>query len=285
MLDYNKGVDSIYRLDDEILFRALTMLGEQDRFLPVPELIKRKMFYIPDADYLVDYFGEDVLNPAYGMYDKYERCRVCYKIAIPIFDFHNDIVSLCFYDNGGRCTTDEERNSRIKYMYQSYNVFKKDRYFYGLIEDYTNALRDDYIIIVDGTFDQVRLSSLGYNAISLMSSNFTAYHKEYLKTIKHIIVIPDNDSAGVDLYNKIRNERRDTISISQHDFKDIDDFLKLEENIRIFDSAFKSLQSIDFRLSLDISKGVKQDNGRNISFLQRTKVSKMQKIKLGRILQ
>ena len=194
---------------------AVGMASEEFRKLPYEELRKREFLFIPNDEYMALMFGHEIMDPVYGLY-KGEYCTMLHRIIFPIRGFNNQVVAI-----GG--WTDE---SEYKYVYSPSSLWSKERYLYIQPEEFKQALIDGYLIIVDGVFDAISLNHLGLHAGSLMGSKLSNWHQQYFKLIKHIVVIPDNDNAGLVLARKIKRVRSDALIIWQDKFKDIDDYIK-----------------------------------------------------------
>lgn len=246
---YEEGIERIYREDFDSQKIFLTDIATRIRNIPVEELYKRKMFYIPNDEYLIYFFGIEALDKRYDLYFNSSTCKFYKRLIMPITNFNGSVAGFCGYDDG----SEYGDSNFIKYLYQTYAAFHKDRYFYVTVAEYAKAIMDGYIFIVDGMFDQVRLSMNGYNAVSIMSSNFTKYHKKFLECIPNKIVIPDNDDAGLELYRKLLKPFPKTTCLMQNEVKDIDIFLRSLENQKRFSEVFQYMQKTGFKLSANLA--------------------------------
>ena len=214
---WDKGYNSIR--NDENAWKQqvawITEAAEDIRKMPAQELINRQFLYVPNDIYVLHYFGSEIAEYKYGVY-RNEQCNFYKRLMFPVMGFNNQVAGLGGWAN----------DSEWKYVYSPDTLWDKQRYFYCDPKDFAKALDDDYIIIVDGIFDAINLNRIGLHAVSLMGSTFSNWHRYYIRLIKYVIIIPDNDSAGVNLVKKIRKFRQDAIVLWQGKYKDIDDYIK-----------------------------------------------------------
>lgn len=207
---------------------ALKEAAEELRKIPVEELRKREFIYIPNDIYMLHYFGSEIADYRYGVYSN-DRCNMYKRLVYPIKGFNGSVVALGGWAN----------DSDYKYVYSPDTLWDKTRYLYISPEEFRSALDDDYLILIDGIFDSINLNRLGLHAASLMGSNFSSWHRQYIKMFKYIIVIPDNDSAGVNLVRKIKRYRKDAIALWQGEYKDIDDYIKNKDTKSLVEQCSK----------------------------------------------
>lgn len=244
------GVERIYDEDFESQRIFLTHIAENIRHMPVEEFYKRRMFFVPNDEYMVHFFGTEILSKKYDMYYDSKMCRYYKRLAMPIQNFNGEISAFCGYDDG----SEYGGENFIKYLYPGYSSLHKDRFLYIGRDEYVKAVQEDYIMLVDGMFDQVRLESFNFNAASIMSSNYTKYHQEYISVIKHKIVVPDNDEAGLKLARKIRESYPDAVIMYQTECKDIDQYLQKPENVKRFFQAFEYLKKTGFMFDINLNR-------------------------------
>jgi len=60
--------------------------------------------------------------------------------------------------------------------------------------------QSDIVYVVDGIWDSITLNFLGFPCISLMGSRVSEYISKILALYKRLILVADNDKAGVDLF-------------------------------------------------------------------------------------
>lgn len=258
-MDYTTGLNRIWTEDAtvqrDILGDFLTNIrglsGEpQEKLLEY--IIKDKMFYVPNDIYMLDIFGEEITTYNLGLYSN-GMCNLCYRLAMPVRLLDDTVVGFIGYSN--KDDFDENNQAFIKYRYPPKYVLAKNRYMYVTREELINAYKEQYICIVDGLFDQKALVANGINAVSLCGSSVTEYHKLYLDSIKHKIVIADNDDAGRKMVRDLKKVWSDIVEIRQDKTKDIDGYLHTVERI----SELKDTVKIMKREGFLISKVLKSD--------------------------
>lgn len=282
MRDLRYGIQHIWNTDEDLQRQCLESLvtrirGVMDADIvarDIESLVKLGAFFVPDDLYMILHFGESIMDYQYGLYRGY-RCTIAGRLAIPMEFLDGNVYGFIGYSNEddsepgdidlGKVSEElsrlgeivdmeleedsEYKSTFIKYLYPPQFVMEKARYMFIGREEYRKAIEDGYICITDGLFDKHRLSTLGYNAVSLCGSSLTSWHKYYLSFIPHKIVIADNDRAGVKLARVCKSQLEGCIQLSFPKTKDIDDFLKTKEGIREFQGAFDYLKSVDFAFS------------------------------------
>lgn len=257
---WSKAVDRIWKEDGEFqelmvrhILKAIRGVSD-DAMLDLELASARKdgLFYCPNDDYMEEWLGESSTDLFAGIYGSNGLCRYTQRLVIPIRNFADEIPGFIGYSNDEVPGYDD--GVFVKYTYPPKDTLIKGRFMYITGEEYIKAIEDGYICIVDGIFDKRRLTDYGYNAVSLMGSAVTFWHKLYLSKIKHIIVIRDNDQAGYKLLQTCKKAFPGTIEIAQGDRWDIDDFLKTPENLKRFAEAFERVKRQGFLLSESIRK-------------------------------
>jgi DNA primase len=117
------------------------------------------------------------------------------RIAIPIIDIDKKCVAYC-----GR-TVDE--NVYPKYLFPKH--FKKSKYLFNI----QNILPCDEkpVFIVEGFFDCIHISKLGFDAIALMGRTISIHQLNLLKQInRFFILMLDGDKAGQEAMTQIKKE-------------------------------------------------------------------------------
>lgn len=246
-----RGIERIWEENEEFQTAALTEISEDVRKINIKELRNRNMFYVPNDDYMAHFLSNEIRDVKYGVYTNYDQCRYYKRLVIPMYDFMDNIIGLVGYSN---YVSDD--GTFVKYLYSPHYVVPKSRYLYLTRDEFAKSIEDDYIFITDGIFDKVRLNSLGYNATSLYGSMLTKEHITYLSFIKHKIIIPDNDKAGMFLEKKLKEAFPigEVTSIRQGLEWDIDEFLRSEESVNKFYETFKEMKEEGFMFDKVIRK-------------------------------
>lgn len=111
-----------------------------------------------------------------------------------------DMVIVPVYDQYGKCMGFVARSVDGKSFKNSPGM-KKSKTLFNL----HNCKFQD-VVVVESSFDAIRLCQLGYNAVASLGATISKYQIELLeKYAKSIIVIPDNDEAGKEMVSKIKD--------------------------------------------------------------------------------
>jgi len=119
------------------------------------------------------------------------------RIAIPIFDLNKKIAAYC-----GRALN---QNSMPKYLFPK--NFNKSKYVFNLqnIMPHTN----DPVFIVEGFFDCIHISKLGFDAVAIMGTSISDQQCNLLKnTCRPFILMLDGDKAGQNAIPIITNKMK-----------------------------------------------------------------------------
>lgn len=113
------------------------------------------------------------------------------SIIFPIYDVYGSpigIMSRPFW------------NSRSKYINSTgSNLFTKGRHLYGLDKSHPYILKENQVIVVEGNFDFLALYQMGIrNTVAMMGTSLSETQIALLSRFtSNIIVLPDNDQAGI----------------------------------------------------------------------------------------
>ncbi|MBN1445557.1 MAG: DNA primase [Candidatus Omnitrophica bacterium] len=114
------------------------------------------------------------------------------RIMFPIFDFRGKITGF-----GGRALDDEHMP---KYLNTGENaVFSKGKLLYGLNWAKQAVKEKDFVFIVEGYFDVIRMHINGIeNCVAPMGTSLTDMHLRFLKRFtEKILLVFDSDEAGI----------------------------------------------------------------------------------------
>lgn len=237
-------IDNIYDKDLEVQKGYLKIACNKVRSMDYKVCLDAKAFFVPNNDYLLKYTIPDVLSEQYGVYNYDGVCLWHSNVVFPIYDVGNTIVGLGGFNPVNYLKAHEEHDWSITYyQYSKKSVFPKGRYIYTLPGVYSKALEDGYLIVVDGLFDAIHLSSFGYNAAALMGSSITDEIIMQLRFIKKVIIISDNDAAGLRFIRTLKTHLHNTVVIYQGETKDVDELLKTVRNSEILDAINKAIKS------------------------------------------
>ncbi len=249
---YNKLVQTVYSEDMDFQEAILRGVSEELRGISYETLVKFRCFYVPDDFYLLSLTDGEAESPAYGLYIG-NKCIFRERLVIPVVDFMGDIVGFCGHSDGGDLPEDQQY-ANVKYVYSSKEIFDKGRHMLMLPETYRKALEEQYIAIVDGSFDSIHLYDVDCNATSLLSSSVSAEHLYYLKFIKNWVVICDNDRAGIQLYDYLKMQNPNTCRISFSGTKDIDEKLREPDGKEKLLTALKECKECGYILDIDMDR-------------------------------
>lgn len=224
---YTKLIDDIWLYDNAIQTLVIEEFCKSYRKCDSATLLSYKPFLNLDNNYIYRVSDGELAPSTYGLY-RGNTCVFNKRLVIPIRGFDDIVYGFVGYDNGNELTSEEDKINFVPYLYLNETVFKKEKYCFITREEYLLALQQQYICIVDGVFDKISLTAMGLPAVSLLGSNLSKYHREYLRYIPNWIVFSDNDLAGHKLYSVCKNYNPKTIKVSVGcGCKDIDERINL----------------------------------------------------------
>lgn len=190
------------------------------RDMPAEWIQRVQGIFIPNNEFMFNMFGEEVLQ-----YDCYRDGQCIWDNAL-IFPVRG--VNECVAGIAGFFPFKyvEHKDGEYYYSYSSSSVFTKGRYLYMPNSSLMQAITDGYAIVVDGLFDAISLSSLGYNVASLMGSKVTPEIVMQLRFVKNVLVAADNDQAGMQLVADVRKQIHSAKLLEHAETKDVDELLK-----------------------------------------------------------
>lgn len=137
----------------------------------------------------------------------------------------------------------------INHRSKKYNPYYKNSKILGL--DKINY-ESDYIVIVEGVFDYIHLSSYGYNVVSVLGSKIGDYHTLLFDRFKRVYLCFDTDNTGRKSIKEIMNKYD---NIFQLDVKYISDKYLEDNTIKDVDELLLKLREkyskIDIKKILD----------------------------------
>lgn len=222
---YGKLIEKLYKDDiDSQIYYLKTVAAV--RKIPLEYLLKLKVIFVPNNEYLHYYGGNDILNPNYDIYID-NHCKWTHFILIPIRDLSRNIVGLVGWDLNHKAR--EEDGEKGLEMYKTSNklVMNKSHYFLTDIDVIESNYEKEVIFVVDGVFDAISLNNLGIPTIALLGSNTSKTLYYFLRWYSYVYVIHDNDKAGLTLLEKLKKAVPNVYGVHQNKTKDIDDLLKL----------------------------------------------------------
>lgn len=247
-----EGIRDIWETDGETQEKFLQVIADL-RNISIDTLKGANAFFVPNDEYMARYCGQEIKELNYDCYLNDEICRWSNWLVIPIFDINGCVAGLGGFNPFLYLKAKEENDWTIAYyQYSSASLFKKGRYVYSPPGNYEKALEDGYIFVVDGLFDALSLWEAGFNACAMMDSAVTDEKVVLLRFVKRVILLADNDDAGVKLYRKLKQRVPGLELFKQGKTKDIDELLKT----KFRDKTVKQLHElvVHGRLPLTLAK-------------------------------
>lgn len=221
------GIERVYSEDYKSQHYYLQSICEDVRHLPIEAVLAIKAIFIPNEDYIVQYFGTEALDAKYNFYDKYGECLWLNKLMLPITNVVDEIVGFVAFDPFRYLEMHETKNALLNYYsYSTKDIMRKGDYLFCTPGTYKKAYKDGYLVIADGVFDTLSVAFHGYNTAAMLGSIVTDQLAAQLRLIDRVIVLMDNDEAGLALYDKIAKTHPNAIYLKQGKTKDADDIIK-----------------------------------------------------------
>lgn len=223
----DNGIQQIYENDYEVQFDYLEIICKDVRNMDTEIVERANGFYVPNNDYMKARFGPLITDTVYDCYNSNGECRWVNNVVFPLHNLNGVIVGLVGFNPVRYVQARENHDKTLNYYsYSNKNVFDKGKYLYCLDGTYRKALKEGYLIITDGLFDTLSLSSEGYLSAALLGSSLSEEIIVQLRFIKKIILAVDNDSAGMKLAERLSKYLDNLFIIKQRYTKDVDDVLK-----------------------------------------------------------
>ena len=150
-----------------------------------------KCFFIPNLEYLQEVLGETIYKDLrYGFINtngKYVSSTFKARFIFPCWNMKNKVVGFIGYDSDA---------PSYKYLLSTTVGFEKSMITLGY--DYLDYIyKCDYVILVEGVMDYLRLRSLGYPVICLQGTLIYPNIRRIINRVSHTITFLDTDSAGM----------------------------------------------------------------------------------------
>jgi len=122
------------------------------------------------------------------------------RIVIPIHNAKGELVAYA-----GRAVKKSDEETRGKYLLPSGFVKSVELFNLHRVASKKKLLREYGVIVVEGFFDAIKLSSLGYeNVVCLMGSSMSdVQEKMILQLTDKLLLFLDNDDAGIEATRNI----------------------------------------------------------------------------------
>lgn len=220
--------DRIYNEDFEAQKNFIDFICSSVRNMDSEVLYRAKAAFIPNNEYLVEMGGARVLDYANGLYE-HGDCIWVSNILFPFYNLSGDIVGFGGFNPETYLRVHETNDwSHNYYRYSSKNIMQKGKYLYMLPGTFDKAYNDGYICITDGLFDTLHLEHFGFNAGALSGSSLTVEMLAQLRVFRKVIIMSDNDEAGLKLENRMKKYLHNCVFFHQGITKDVDAILKTE---------------------------------------------------------
>lgn len=223
---YRDGIERVWDIDASSQNGYLRIIQDA-RNMSGMNFRKINACFIPNDRYFLNYFGEDAKDPAYGIYDESNVCFWNNCLVFPIYNVADQVVSLAGFNPLQYVQVKETGDRELNYyVYSPKSVFSKRRYLFYTEGTYFSAMADGYLFLTDGIFDTLMLAQNGFWSAALMGSSLTPEIIMQLRFIKRVILLADNDLAGVKLYRFAKKYLKNVVLAKQGITKDVDELLK-----------------------------------------------------------
>lgn len=225
---YRNGVNRVWGEDTQSQREYLKVVS-QCRGMDFIDFESMHSIFIPNDNYLFQYFDSSIGNQEFGFFDYDNRCFWNNCLIMPIYDVADKVRSVVGFNPFSYVQAKETNDWSINYYtYASAKVFRRGAFLFYCEGDYSKALDDGYLFLTDGVFDAVSLHFAGFNAAAMMGSNVTPEIISMLRFVRRVLVVCDNDEAGYKLVQGLRRVHPGIVTVKQGATKDIDEVLKSE---------------------------------------------------------
>lgn len=223
------GIDKIYSQDypaTEHRIKAVAKLRKMDYKI----MIDAKAFFVPNDEYMKIFFGSFITTPEFDCYD--QSGDVCYWLGYLVFPIYNaldEIVGLVGFNPINKEKAQQpEFWSLSYYRHSSKKLMDRKKFLFGMKGLYLRALNEGYIILTDGVFDTINGAAHGLVTGALLGSYFGLELIAILKFIPIVYLAVDDDQAGLQLLDRLKEYLPNIRAIRHNVGKDLDDILKSE---------------------------------------------------------
>ena len=199
MYSNNKLLDELNQfLVDSLDDKHLKYLD--DRGISSESISKFEIGTFPKLSMLFDHFDPVLLRESSIVFNATKSRFSNHTLTFPIKDFTGKVIAIV-----GRTLLSEEAR-RVdgipKYMHTQY---EKSKNLYNLDLAISHIRRKDHVFVVEGQMDVILMDQSGiHNVVGLGNSKLSTNQVLSLsKYCSKIIMIPDNDEAGLDGVSKL----------------------------------------------------------------------------------
>lgn len=208
-----------YLAQDETQQESLKVLAKK-RNMPLKSIIRRGIFCVFDTDelsFLLEEWGLS-FEDAFGK-DREDVRLLNEGFIIPVLDSSYRIIFFVNYN--------WERGGARKYLNVYPDEFSKNGMNMKMFgaHNLAQAVKEDWIVVVEGMFDTVRLESVGIPAMSLMGTKLLEYHKRFLSRFTRVVYVSDTDGQGITGWRNVNKGLDNVIHFPITSIeKDVDEF-------------------------------------------------------------
>jgi len=236
-------IDMIMRTSNRNYFEASRLLNSKKNDIDIEEAVDTQIdapTESPEFDInLIRRLHEDLKNNNNAR--EYFLGRSITELSMQKFmlgySVKQDMVTVPVFDEFNKCLGFVGRSIEGKAFKNSVGL-PKSKVLFNL-----NNCKHTSIIVVESSFDAIRLNQVGFNAVATLGATVSKYQILLLQRYANsIIVCPDNDDAGAKMIHKIVNNvnNKSIESINLQGGKDVGD-LSDNQIIDIFKNAGNTL--------------------------------------------
>ena len=121
---YRNGIQRVWTEDYDSQ-RKYTDLVRQTRNMQGIDFKKINAFFIPNDDYVKQYFDIEILSPEYGFYNRESQCFWNNCLVIPIYNVADRIISVVGFNPFKYLQAKETKDWSLNYYIYAVHAFSK----------------------------------------------------------------------------------------------------------------------------------------------------------------
>ncbi|KSV57901.1 toprim domain-containing protein [Acetivibrio ethanolgignens] len=229
---YNEGIAVVHGEHFNTQLEFANVIGST-RGIPGEYLMSIGAFFVPNNEYMLAVFGEDLRDPEYGCYVG-DDCVWAGHLVFPIYNVADVVKGFVGFNPEMYLAKKEDATlSGNHYTLSGKRVFTKGNFLYTPKEVYKKAFDDGYLFLTDGLFDAISLNYEGFNAAAMLGSAVTDAMIMQLRFVQRVIFVTDNDQAGMKVYRRLAQSLHNVELYKQGFSKDIDELLHSDKRDRL----------------------------------------------------
>lgn len=236
-------VDMIMRTTNRNYFEASRLINSKKNDIDIEHIINEQIdapSESPEFDMnLIRRLNEDLKNNSQAR--EYFLGRSITDLSMQEFmlgySTKQHMVTVPVFDEFNKCLGFVGRSIEGK-AFKNSSGLPKSKVLFNL-----NKCKHTSIIVVESSFDAIRLNQVGFNAVATLGATVSRYQISLLQRYANsIIICPDNDDAGAKMIDKIVNDvkNKSVEIINLQGGKDVGD-LNDSQIVDIFKNAGNSL--------------------------------------------